>query len=77
MSDQEFDQLVSLVVEVCGEHALDTAMERALGKIACRPVDATLRYLIPPGSRGRAVQIDQSMLREAMTSEMRLLLRPH
>jgi hypothetical protein len=77
MSDPEFDQLVSLVVEVCGEQALDTAMERALGKIECRPVDATLRHLIPPGSLDRAVQIDRSMLRDAMTSEMRLLLRLH
>jgi hypothetical protein len=77
MSDPEFDQLVSLVVAVCGEHALDTAMERALRRIECRPVDATLRHLIPPGSLDRAVQIDQRVLREAVTREIRLLLRPH
>jgi len=52
-------------------------MERALRKIECRPLDATLRHLIPPGSLDRAVQIDQRVLREAVTCEIRLLLKPH
>ena len=77
MSDREFDQLVSLVVEVCGENAIEQAMARALWQVAHRPVDVTLRHFVPPGRRDRAVQIDASMLREAMTNELRLLLRPH
>jgi hypothetical protein len=76
MFDREFDQLVSLVVQVCGETALESAMARALRSVPHQPVDETLRHLIPSDRRDRAVQIDASMLREAMTSELRRLLRP-
>lgn len=76
MSDHEFDQLVSLVIEVCGEHAVEDAMTRALSNVARRPVDPTLRHLIPRHCRHLAVQIDASMLREAVTNELRHLLRP-
>src|SRR5262245_16812091 len=76
-SDREFDRLVTLVVEVYGESELERAMARALWNVAHRPVDPTLRHLIPPSRRGSAVQTDASMLRDAVTSELRLLVRPH
>jgi len=77
MSDREFHQLVTRFVEVCGEHALHMALQRALLTVPQRPVDPTLRHLIPPGSHDRAVQIDRSTLRDAMTRELQTLLRPH
>ncbi|HMF98740.1 MAG TPA: hypothetical protein VKE96_30780 [Vicinamibacterales bacterium] len=77
MSDGEFDRLVALVVEVHGECELERAMARALWNVAHRPVDPRLRDLIPPSRRGSAVQTDASLLREAVTSELRLLVRPH
>ncbi|HJZ74117.1 MAG TPA: hypothetical protein VKE51_20395 [Vicinamibacterales bacterium] len=77
MSEREFDRLVTLVVEVFGENQLERAMARALWNVAHRPVDSTLRHLIPAGQRDRAVQIDAAMLRDAVTNELRLLVRPH
>jgi hypothetical protein len=76
MSNREFDHLVSLVIEVFGEHALERAMARALWNVAHRPIDPALRHLIPRSHRNRAVQVDASMLREAVAIELRLLLRP-
>ena len=52
-------------------------MGRALWSVARRPVDPAFRDLIPPTRRGSAVQTDASLLREAVTSELRLLVRPH
>jgi hypothetical protein len=77
MSNREFDQLVTLVIEVFGENAVEQAMARALWHAAHRPVDARLKHLIPPGHRDTAVQIDGSTLREAVAIELRHLVRPH
>ena len=77
MSDREFDRLVALVVEVHGEYELERAMARALWNVAHHPVDPILRDLIPPGRRASAVQTDASLLREAVISELRMLVRPN
>jgi len=77
MSDRDFEQLVSLVVEVCGEQALELAMARALWQVAHRPVDARLRHLLPASHRETAVQIDALSLQEAVAIELRHLVRPH
>ncbi|HJZ76489.1 MAG TPA: hypothetical protein VKE51_32360 [Vicinamibacterales bacterium] len=77
MSDPEFEQLVTLVVEICGENALDHAMARALCHVAQRPVEARLRPFLPRRHRDTAVQIDASTLRDAVAIELRHLVRPH
>jgi hypothetical protein len=76
MPDPEFEQLVRLVVDVCGENALENAIARALWNVPRRPLDPTLRDFVPAGRRDCAVQIDESVLREAMKTELRRLLRP-
>jgi len=75
MPDAEFEQLLQLVVDLWGANALETAIARVLWSVPRRRLDATLRGFVPAGRRDHAVQIDESILREAMKNELRRLVR--
>jgi hypothetical protein len=77
MLNQEFEELVTLVIDVYGENELECAMARAFWTVAHCPLDAKFRHLIPAARRESAVQCDSATLREAVAAELRRLVRPH
>jgi hypothetical protein len=75
--EQELDELVMLVIDVCGEWALGAALARALEDLPYCPLDPSLRHLVPESSRARAVSVDPVVLRERLADQLRRLVRPH